>query len=865
MKINKNFSVTFFYFSLIVILLCAFQWNIFHTTSEFQFRTYRDGSEALILGKIFADLQSAKIEKANLAFVEKGEGAAPSDVLSVYERVNHAGKIIPIDLTDRNWSHGFANFGPLFLLKRAAIAEIGYGKNEFFPGDRIRFSNGQIRVVMDVRDLGEYLHVEYSGERIILEGIKNREISIESEKFSFKAYPKQFGGQAIFFSRLYEWSPPFLKNVLWLQAVSAFVFSVMVVLVARELMLSIDKWLGIVFFLCMLGSPWIVSVARNLYWVPALWLLPVYVSFFSFRIIKLRGESAKFLFFYGLVFSLTIFIKSLCGYEYLSTIFIFSLLPFFLDAIAPEGLRVMRRPWLSCFIIFIAGVVGFSGALVSHAALRADGIFEGLFETIRSEAFKYNAIGSFVGAPSYGLDSSFFDLTRKYIFEWEGAVLFGLDGRWVFPVLLLGSALVVAKSLFQGGSARFRDLTLWLCSFIGSTSWSILMKDHSVIHTHLNFVLWYLFFIPVAMYLLVKFFISSATWDIIRILVLKIRVGDGLVVYERIKNNNFTLLRMLLAVMVLFGHSFPIVGGGSDPISIALLQPNEWVGSLAVHGFFFISGFLIVGSFVKRGALHYIISRMLRLYPAIFLYSLVTICVIGSLYSSVSLAEYFTARPWYNFINAALWEWNYNLPYVFEKNPIAGSTNGSLWTLPAELRCYILICVIGFFGALETRLRANIALILLLLACKYSYFDIPTFGGHAAYQLPLIYFITGAIFWINRNLIPMNWGLAGVCMLISLFIIKFGFLYPLLPACLGYLILVFVYKLPSVNVDRIGDLSYGIYIYAWPVQQLVWRPAQDAYVNFLLSLLLVVILAYSSWCLVEKPALDLRKVLVSQH
>lgn len=506
-KINKEVFISI---ALIVVSFFVFQFNVFNTAPSFQFKTYRDGSEALVLGKILADIKGIEIVKANLGFVAKGEGAPTSDVLSAYERINHVGKIVPFDLTDSNWNRGFASFGPIFLLKRTALAELGYGVNELLAGESIKFSNQQIRSVTETKVVGEYLHVTYSGIRIDQENkIINREISVLNEKLRFDAYSKQFGLQGVIFSFIYKWSPGILKNVSGLQATSALFFSIILVLLAREFGLLIDNRLGLIFFLCMIGSPWIVSIARNLYWVPALWLLPVYISFAAFRLIKSNIYSDRLFLFYGLSFNVAIFFKSLCGYEYLPTIFIFSLLPFFIDAGKNEKTRVFSRPWRSCFIIFLFGTVGFLAALFLHGAARSDDVIKGLFETIQSEAFKYNAIGQIIGAPSYGIKSSYIDLAVKYIFDWDSAIYFGIDGKVVFPVLLLGSGFVVIVDLIKKGPARHRNTILWVSSFFASTSWSILMKDHSIIHTHLNFVLWYLFFIPVATYLIFNIVTSN--------------------------------------------------------------------------------------------------------------------------------------------------------------------------------------------------------------------------------------------------------------------------------------------------------------------------------------------------------------------
>ena len=96
------------------------------------------------------------------------------------------------------------------------------------------------------------------------------------------------------------------------------------------------------------------------------------------------------------------------------------------------------------------------------------------------------------------------------------------------------------------------------------------------------------------------------------------------------RDNNFTLVRTLFALTVLFGHSYHISGNGYDPIS-KLIVPYPWLGDIAVGGFFAISGFLVTASFASRGATQYALSRFVRIYPAIIVYCIVAILIIGPL------------------------------------------------------------------------------------------------------------------------------------------------------------------------------------------------------------------------------------------
>lgn len=331
--------------------------------------------------------------------------------------------------------------------------------------------------------------------------------------------------------------------------------------------------------------------------------------------------------------------------------------------------------------------------------------------------------------------------------------------------------------------------------------------------------------------------------------------------FDGVRENNFTALRLLFAWLVLFGHSYLIANPSVyDPVS-AYLVPYGWLGSIAVSGFFAISGFLVTASFIQRGPVNFVASRVLRLYPCVIVYSLLMIFVLGPLAKSVDFSTYWKAEPWNNMWNSLLWSWQYNLPYVFADNPFKGSTNSSTWTLPVELRCYIGILFLGLAGTLKENRTANFALFLLLFAVVWNFDVLPFFNETYRVADPLLFFIMGSLAWINRQHIPLSGPLALAALIMPFLLATTDFYEPVYVTCFSYVIFYAAYRLPHVNVDRFGDISYGLYLYAWPIQQLVWYPGQGGLRNAVYATAITVPLAYLSWRLIEKPALGLRKLL----
>jgi peptidoglycan/LPS O-acetylase OafA/YrhL len=326
--------------------------------------------------------------------------------------------------------------------------------------------------------------------------------------------------------------------------------------------------------------------------------------------------------------------------------------------------------------------------------------------------------------------------------------------------------------------------------------------------------------------------------------------------FDGSKQNNLTLLRLIFALAVLFGHAYPITGSGSDPLigSYTSVYVGWWNRR---RWFFIISGYLVTASFQTRRIWQFTISRILRLWPAVTVYCILSILIVGPLFAQVPLKIYFDANPYAYLWNASLWDWKYNLPYVFSSNPFSGSTNGATWTLPVEVRRYAILAVIGFFGALENRYRANVALVVLFVYIN-RYEGVSSLGCEERATVPVGYFLLGALARVNRTIIPLNLISAALAAILAIITVGTALHLYILEVCLAYIIFILTYQAKRVNMDGFGDISYGVYIYAWPVQQAVWSPGQSGLTNAL-STLIVLPLAYASWRLVEKSALGLRK------
>ncbi|HQT77936.1 MAG TPA: acyltransferase [Rhodopila sp.] len=309
------------------------------------------------------------------------------------------------------------------------------------------------------------------------------------------------------------------------------------------------------------------------------------------------------------------------------------------------------------------------------------------------------------------------------------------------------------------------------------------------------------------------------------------------------RRNNFDLLRLLFATLVVYSHAFPLAGSA---------EPSVWgssFGNLAVSGFFVISGYLITGSYLSSPRLlRFSLSRLLRVVPGL----VVALTVTGVVSDQCD---------------------------SFRGNPVPYIANGPIWTLTWEILCYALVPLMGALGALSASSLPGVLAAAWLVYASH-------FGSVEPFFLiiaPLfLLFLSGAFLQVmDRGRIPV----------ISLVILAFAAYVPLfqwvsvlirdnivflwgvplsdqqvmrtiLLACLPSVVIYLGARAPVLGVLR-HDISYGIYIYGWPVSQTVvfLQPGIGPLALFGETMAVTVLIAFASWRLIEKPALAVRRFL----
>lgn len=326
--------------------------------------------------------------------------------------------------------------------------------------------------------------------------------------------------------------------------------------------------------------------------------------------------------------------------------------------------------------------------------------------------------------------------------------------------------------------------------------------------------------------------------------------------------NALNSFRLALATAVILWHTFPLTGRHL-PFAVHQLFSQAWV-----DGFFAVSGFLITSSWLSRPRLGtYFAARALRILPGLWVCLTVTAFVIAPIGVAIqggSAARLLLSSAPVEYVvkNSAVWTFQVDIGGTPRGIPDPGMWNGSLWTLQYEVLCYIAVAGLGLVGLLARRwfLPAAMALAVIWAAlASYTLDGVPTVAQNGARFA--VMFLAGALLHHFRDMIPARWSLVAV----SLVVVLVATLLPdyrLVAAIpLAYAIIVSGALIDNERFRLRNDLSYGVYIYACPIQQLLVICGLGILNPIVLTIIAAVAtlpFAAMSWFLVEKPAMALK-------
>jgi peptidoglycan/LPS O-acetylase OafA/YrhL len=330
--------------------------------------------------------------------------------------------------------------------------------------------------------------------------------------------------------------------------------------------------------------------------------------------------------------------------------------------------------------------------------------------------------------------------------------------------------------------------------------------------------------------------------------------------------NNYDFLRLFAAICIAYSHSFNNIPNYIEPL-FYLSMGGIKVGDVGLLIFFSISGYLIAKSaFTSSSVKNYFWKRILRIQPLLIIVCILTVFLLGPFFTTLTIEQYFSnINSWTYFRNIFPFTGiQFTLPNVFSNYAGETGVNGSLWTLVVEERLYLLLGIILFipkFNKFLLHILAGICNIFYLINIVFQQNAVPYLNTSAGFYSVL--FLNASVLFLleldfNKNLIKY--------IVISFLFCLVSVIYPAFVFLQLFAFPVFIISIAQIKcilnkAGKYGDFTYGIYVFSFPIQQMlnsVKLVKENPYKLFFLTIIIVVPLSVLSWHLVEKKFLRLK-------
>ncbi len=322
----------------------------------------------------------------------------------------------------------------------------------------------------------------------------------------------------------------------------------------------------------------------------------------------------------------------------------------------------------------------------------------------------------------------------------------------------------------------------------------------------------------------------------------------------------FDYLRIGLALAVLVWHSFVLSTGSASLYRAAWGGPFRFLLAIILPMFFALSGFLVAGSLERTRIHQFVVLRALRLIPALAVEVTLSALLLGAFFTTLPLSLYLTNPELVSYFGNIIGLVHFSLPGVFERNPAPGVVNSQLWTIPFELECYVVLIVVA--AVLRDR-RAFVALIVLIsliaTALAFCLDPVSPFQPIPGRAL-VVSFLAGVCLHLYREKIPCTAAFGVLAALAAAGLLQFPNTCYLAAFPVAYLtIWLGLMRPPKIPF---GDLSYGVYLFHFPIEQSIMQlcPGIAGWQRLVvLALPSTVLCAWLSWNLIEHPILARKK------
>jgi peptidoglycan/LPS O-acetylase OafA/YrhL len=330
----------------------------------------------------------------------------------------------------------------------------------------------------------------------------------------------------------------------------------------------------------------------------------------------------------------------------------------------------------------------------------------------------------------------------------------------------------------------------------------------------------------------------------------------------------FDYLRLGLSIGIVAYHSFVVCYGWNGKPGLGFAPAAPLCGFL-VPAFFALSGFLVAGSLQRNDLPSFLTLRALRIFPALCVEVILSAVVLGALFTTLPLHEYFMSPMFRAYFLNILGDIHFYLPGVFENLPDPNWVNLQLWTIPFELRCYIGLSLLALLR-MHKRPMLYMAFVMAIWIAPFAqaFVTHPFHLGHGQSpgRLAVLSFLFGVGLYNLRDRIPFSWTGFTVAAVLCYVLLYSPATSGLASLPIAYVTVFLGLCNPPRSFFVLGaDYSYGIYLYGFPIQQSIVFLLPDAriwYVNLVLSLIVVSCFAAFSWHFIENPVLGRKKEAV---
>lgn len=331
--------------------------------------------------------------------------------------------------------------------------------------------------------------------------------------------------------------------------------------------------------------------------------------------------------------------------------------------------------------------------------------------------------------------------------------------------------------------------------------------------------------------------------------------------------NNLDLVRIIVATMVIWSHAFALTFGNGANEPLFKFLKVTYAGALGVDIFFFMSGLLVTNSILsKKSVSKFIISRFFRIFPALLLLILITVFIIGPIVSTLPISEYFRQSSTWNYFFQNLYlKTNYLLPGCFETNIWPADVNGSLWTLTYEVACYIFLVSVFVLSKGKSRIINVTIIVVVFLAFLPNNYLLSIFNrSFIIATIPMACFAIGAFFALNKEKITLNINLLVGLLLLSLVFWRFETIISIVfPITISVFFLLFSTNKTVLKLMPKYDISYGLYIWHFVIQQIVFLyfGSMNVYLFFIITFILTAAISLLSYVFVEHRSINYGYIL----